>query len=158
MINSLDDFKVYNLAMRLADDIWKVVDKWSYFEKDTIGKQLVRSVDSIAANLSEGLGRYHFKESKNFAYYSRGSLYETKTWLAKAQSRGLILDSQFKALASDMNLIGRMLNTYINSLDLYQNQNLTMNYLIANTNTTVPTPDDHTQYLVPNTQCLMPNP
>jgi len=38
-------------------------------------------VDSIAANLSEGFGRYHYKEKKNFSYYSIGSLYETKTWI-----------------------------------------------------------------------------
>jgi len=41
-----------------------VVDRWNYFQKDTVGKQLVRSADSIAANLSEGFGRYHYKETK----------------------------------------------------------------------------------------------
>ena len=29
-----------------------------------IGKQLVRAVDSVSANLSEGFGRYHFKKRK----------------------------------------------------------------------------------------------
>jgi four helix bundle protein len=116
MINNLDDFKVYNLAMKVAEDIWRLVNEWTYFEKDTIGKQIVKSADSIAANLSEGLGRYHFKESKNFAYYSRGSLFETRTWLAKALSRGLILDDQFKNLDSQMDLIGKILNRYINSI------------------------------------------
>ena len=53
---------------------------------DTIGKQLVRSADSIAANISEGFGRYHFKDSKRFYYISRGSLFETKTWLEKSKT------------------------------------------------------------------------
>lgn len=83
MISNLEDFKTYNLAMELGEKVWKIVKSWEYFEKDTIGKQLVRAVDSIAANLSEGLGRYHFKEIKNFGYYSRGSLFETRTWLTK---------------------------------------------------------------------------
>lgn len=83
MISNLKDFKTYNLAMELGEKVWKIVNSWGYFEKDTIGKQLVRAVDSIAANLSEGLGRYHFKEIKNFGYYSRGSLFETRTWLTK---------------------------------------------------------------------------
>lgn len=65
MITSLDDFKAYNLAMTLGEDVWKEVIKWGIFDKDTIGKQLVRACDSIAANLSEGLGRYHYKEAKN---------------------------------------------------------------------------------------------
>ena len=71
----MDEFKVYNRAMELAEDIWKVVATWNYFEKDTIGKQLARSAYSIAANLSEGLGRFHIEENKNFSYYSRGSLF-----------------------------------------------------------------------------------
>jgi four helix bundle protein len=69
----LEELQVYQLSMEIGEKIW------SYFEKDTIGKQLVRAADSVAANLSEGFGRFHFKEAKNFSYYSRGSLYETKT-------------------------------------------------------------------------------
>lgn len=72
MIHSLEDFKTYNLAMKFGQEVWDIVQRWDYFSKDTIGKQLVKSTDSIAANLSEGLGRYHFKEIINFSYYSRG--------------------------------------------------------------------------------------
>ncbi len=80
----IEELKVYQLSMNIAEDVWHIVIGWNYFEKDTVGKQLVRAVDSIAANLSEGFGRYHYKEAKHFSYYSRGSLYETKTWLTKA--------------------------------------------------------------------------
>ena len=57
----MEDFKVYNLAMELGEEVWDIVIKWNYFEMDTIGKQFVKATDSIAANLSEGLGRYHFR-------------------------------------------------------------------------------------------------
>ncbi|MEA3499548.1 MAG: hypothetical protein U9R41_00785 [Candidatus Marinimicrobia bacterium] len=30
MIKSLDDFKVYQLAMDLGEEIWKIVVKWNY--------------------------------------------------------------------------------------------------------------------------------
>lgn len=86
------------------------------FEKDTVGKQLVRSTDSIAANLSEGLGRYHYKEAKNFSYYTRGSLFETRTWLKKALNRGLIANEDFTNLSSDLDVVGKMINTYIRSI------------------------------------------
>ncbi|WP_367119197.1 four helix bundle protein [uncultured Mucilaginibacter sp.] len=52
--------------------MWFIVLGWEYFSKDTLGKQLVRSADSIGANIAEGFGRYHFKENKNFCYFSRG--------------------------------------------------------------------------------------
>ena len=116
MIKSLEDFKVYNLSMAIAEDIWSLVSKWNYFEKDTIGKQLVRAADSIAANLSEVLGRYHFKEAKNFSYYSRGSLFETKTWLTKSLNRKLLPEDHFKTLMDQLEVIGKMLNSYINSI------------------------------------------
>lgn len=116
MIHRLEDFKVYNLAMSLGEEVWACVDQWTYFQKDTIGKQLVRACDSIAANLSEGLGRYHFREIKNFSYYSRGSLFETKTWLAKASNRKLISEAQFNKMMAEIEVIGKMVNSYINSI------------------------------------------
>jgi len=116
MIRNLEEFKVYNLAMDLGEEVWMVVATWNYFEKDTIGNQLVKAVDSIAANLSEGLGRYHFKETKNFGYYSRGSLFETKTWLTKSKHRQLISEEKFNQLIANLELTGKMLNSYLNSI------------------------------------------
>ena len=81
-----------------------------------MGKQLVRSVDSIAANISEGYGRYHFSESKRFFYFSRGSLYETGTWLLKAHSRGLLDESTYSLLEQQVNGLARMLNFLINKV------------------------------------------
>jgi len=64
----LEELQVYQLAMKIGEHIWKIVDKWDYFTKDTVGKQLFRASDSIAANLSEGYGRFHYKENKQFCY------------------------------------------------------------------------------------------
>ncbi|HBE40264.1 MAG TPA: four helix bundle protein [Bacteroidales bacterium] len=111
----LEELQVYNLSMDLAERIWNIVIVWEYFQKDTIGKQMVRAADSIAANLSEGFGRYHYKESVNFSYYSRGSLYETKTWLTKARNRNLISSSDFGSFTKQIDVIGVKLNNYIKS-------------------------------------------
>ena len=112
----LTDLRVYNHAMDIGEEIWNIVVKWDSFQKDTVGKQLVRAVDSIAANLSEGFGRYHYRETKHFGYYSRGSLFETQTWLTKAKNRNLIKEEKFTSLISEINSIGKMLNAYINSI------------------------------------------
>lgn len=116
MITTLEDFKAYNLAMEIAEEVWKIVMRRKYFEKDTVGKQFVRAVDSIGSNLSEGLGRYHYREAKNFAYYSRGSLFETKTWLAKALNRELVNKDQHANILSRLEVVGKMINAYINSI------------------------------------------
>jgi len=112
----LEEIRVYNLALDLAEKVWEIVNKWNYFAKDTIGKQLIRAVDSVAANISEGYGRYYYKENKQFCYYSRGSLYETKTWLMKAHKRNLIDDETYNSFQKDIEIIGVKLNNYINSI------------------------------------------
>ena len=112
----LEELKVYELSMELGESVWLIVEKWDYFSKDTIGKQLVRAVDSVAANLSEGFGRFHYKDAKNFTYFSRGSLYETKTWIRKAKNRNLINEEEYLKFIEDINLIGKMLNSYIKSI------------------------------------------
>ena len=112
----LEELKVYELSMELGERIWEVINHWDYFLKDTIGKQLIRAVDSVAANISEGFGRYHFNEAKHFGYYARGSLYETKTWLTKAYNRNLISEDVLNEFINDINNLGVKLNNYIKSI------------------------------------------
>jgi four helix bundle protein len=112
----LEELKVYNMAMEMAEQIWNIVLKFDYFAKDTLGKQLARSSDSVASNLSEGFGRFHYKENRQFCYYSRGSLYETKTWIAKAHNRNLINDEDYNSLNKDIETISIKLNNYIKSI------------------------------------------
>ncbi|MEO5947988.1 MAG: four helix bundle protein [Chitinophagaceae bacterium] len=81
----LEDLEVYKVAMEIGEIVWKVVDRWEYFSKKTLGAQYVDAADSIALNISEGYGRFHFKENKNFCYYSRGSAKETLTVSVKAK-------------------------------------------------------------------------
>ena len=120
----LEELNVYQLAMNVGEKVWVIVSKWDYLAKDTVGKQLVKSVDSIAANISEGYGRYHYKENKQFCYYSRGSLYETKTWLKKAHDRRLIVDDDFQSLQNELETIAYKLNNYIKSIGTKTNSKL----------------------------------
>ena len=116
VIMKLEEFNVYQMAMETGEEVWKIVIKWDYFAKDTIGKQFVRAIDSVAANLSEGVGRYHYKEAKNFSYYSRGSLFESKTWLTKAHNRNLIKTEDYNRISADLESIGVKINNYIKSI------------------------------------------
>ncbi len=118
----LEELEVYRLAMAMGERVWGIVGAWDFFVKDTVGKQLVRAADSVAANLSEGFGRFHFKENRQFGYYSRGSLFETRAWLTKAHNRKLVLTGDFEDLMNDLNIIGRKLNAYIKSIGPTPNQ------------------------------------
>ena len=54
---NFEKLQVYQLSEKIADGIWNIVVGWDSLAKDTVGKQIVRSADSIGANIAEGSGR-----------------------------------------------------------------------------------------------------
>lgn len=112
----LEDLEVYKVSMEIGEIIWSLVDKWGYFPKKTLGTQLVDAADSIAMNISEGYGRFHFKENKNFCYYSRGSAKETFTAIHKAKNRNLISTEEFTLLSQKLDHYFRLIYGYISSI------------------------------------------
>lgn len=112
----LDDLEIYQLSLSLGDAVWNMVVLWAHFEKRTIGTQLVKAADSISANIAEGYGRFFYKDRKQFCYYSRGSLLETKNWLTKAHSRKLIEPALFEELMDKLSTLHHKLNIYIKKL------------------------------------------
>ncbi len=106
-----EDLRVFQLAEKLSDDIWKI-----YFEKDTVGKQLVRAADSIGANIAEGSGRGYPNDNKRFVKIARGSLNETKFWLRRAFKRGLLDQTQSECLTKTLDELAPTLNAFLNSI------------------------------------------
>ena len=113
---TFETLDIYNLCEDLADEIWNIVQEWNYFAKDTIGKQIVRSADSIGANVSEGVGRKSFKDNKRFVRIARGSLFETKHWLRRAYKRNLLSECQVNHLKPLIDELIPRLNAYYNSI------------------------------------------
>lgn len=112
----LNELNVYQIAQEIGENIWEIVTSWKYFEKETLGKQLTRAADSIAANIAEGFGRFHYSENRLFCFYARGSIYETKTWLTKSFHRKLISEEQYKSLLKSIDDLSIRLNNYIKSI------------------------------------------
>ena len=112
----LEKLEIYQLALDISDKIWNLVVKFQYFEKDTLGKQLIRATDSIPANISEGYGRYHYLDNKKFLFYARGSLYETMTWIRLAYTRKLISEDDYEWLRSHCRKLSVKLNNFINAI------------------------------------------
>src|SRR6266478_6413357 len=91
---NFEKLQVYQLSEKIADSIWNIVIAWDSFAKDTVGKQIVRSADSIGANIAEGSGRGSHQDNRRFVRMARGSLYETKHWLRRAHRRALLSKTQ----------------------------------------------------------------
>jgi len=112
-MKTIQELDVYKLSESLSDVIWSLYDKWDYKAKHTIGLQVIRSADSIAANLAEGFGRFSAPDRKKFYLYSRGSFEETKCWLRKAIRRKILIDADEKAISLIVNELGPKLNAFI---------------------------------------------
>jgi four helix bundle protein len=112
----LDDLEIYQLALEIGELAWNIVDAWEYFPKSTLGNQFVRAADSISANIAEGYGRYFYKDRKQFCYYSRGSLLETKNWVLKSLTRSLISQEQHDNIMTKLGNLHLKLNIYIKKL------------------------------------------
>jgi four helix bundle protein len=112
MTRTIDDLEIMKTAAELSDAVWSFVVKWRHFERDTIGKQLVRSIDSIGANIAEAYGRFHYGEKLNHLYYSRGSLFEAKFWLTRAEQRGLLAQEETQPLLEKLGALAIQLNGF----------------------------------------------
>jgi four helix bundle protein len=113
----VEDLEIYRLASQIADEVWEIVLKWNYFEKNGLGRQWTDAADSIDSNISEGFGRLSAKDNRRFCLFARGSLYETINDLNKAFRRNLIDEPTFKRLESEcLNLKVKLWN-YIKALE-----------------------------------------
>ena len=113
---NFEKLRVYRLSEKLADELWKTVTGWNYFDRDTLGKQLVRAGDSIGANIAEGAGRGTFLDNRRFVRMARGSLNESKHWLRRAHKRGLLTTAQTDALKPMLDELAPTLNAYLRSI------------------------------------------
>jgi len=68
---NFENLRIYQLSEKLSDNIWDIVDRWNAFARDTVGKQIVRSADSIGANIAEGVGRRGWQDQTRFIYIAR---------------------------------------------------------------------------------------
>ena len=120
--SNFEKLEVYQLAVKIAEIVWKMVNGWKHFEKNTLGNQLVDAADSIGANIAEGYGRGSFQDNKRFVRIARGSLNETKHWLKLSYQRQLMREDSVNQLKPLMDELAPRLNAYLNSIGKTNNK------------------------------------
>lgn len=118
----LNDIEAYRISFSLSNYVWNVVSQWNNFQKDTVGKQFVRVVDSISANIAEGLGRFGKKDKIRFFRIAQGSLYEALEWNEKSKVRPIVTLSDYQNILKTLQDLPKP----INSLIKFTNNNLTI--------------------------------
>jgi four helix bundle protein len=103
------ELRVYRLAVDLADETYESVVRWPATPKRAFGFQLIRSADSIAANIAEATGRWQVADRRRLLVIARGSLHETEHWMNRAEKRGRLPHGSPERLEE----IARLLNGLI---------------------------------------------
>lgn len=104
---SIEKLDVYILSRQYSVVGWSIYESLGWQQKKIIGDQMIRSVDSVGANIAEGYGRYHYLDKCRFYYNARGSLLEARHWFGLMFERGLIEEAMFiqtKQLGSDIHI------------------------------------------------------
>jgi four helix bundle protein len=112
MSGTYSDLEVWQAAMDLAEDIYRVTKSFPKVELYTLTSQLRRASISIPSNIAEGKGRSSDKDLLHFLNYSRGSLFEIETQIALARRLGFDV-VQAQNLLRQTARVGQLLNGLI---------------------------------------------
>jgi len=107
-------------AWRRARDFRKYVSEMCKelpsSENFRLKDQLIRASRSIAANIAEGFGRFHFQENIQFCRQARGSLFECKEHVICGFDENYFSKEQLSNFESRFIELLKVLNGYISYL------------------------------------------
>lgn len=107
-MHNLKELKIWNKAIELATEIYRLTAEFPVEEKYGLTSQLRKSAVSIPSNIAEGAGRNTNKEFCHFLGISHGSSYELQTQLI---------------ISHNLNLVDRKVEQTLNRIDEIQKMN-----------------------------------
>ena len=107
---------VWQLAVDLADFIFKLLEAFPPNKHLRIISQLEAAVTGTAQNIAEGKGRQYKKEFLQFLHIARGSLFETLTLTEVMRRRKLFSNADAMEIRDRCEVIDRKLHGLINSV------------------------------------------
>jgi four helix bundle protein len=113
---SFTELEVWKKARALKNDVYKLVKTFPPEEKYRLSDQLIRASRSVNSNISEGHGRFSYKDQLHFCIQARGSLSECLNHMVDAFDLAFIDKIILQKFKLQIDEIGRLLNGYISYL------------------------------------------
>lgn len=114
--SGFEELEAWKSAREFRKKISAAAKKFPPHERNKLTDQITRSSRSVSANISEGYGRYHFKENAHHCRIARGSLTETLDHLIVALDEGYIDEVQMNDFRKDFERCLKLINGYLNYL------------------------------------------
>lgn len=117
----MSDYKKYTeldvwvKTRELTKVIYIITNTKPYPKEELFGlvSQMRRAAVSISSNIAEGCGRQHTKESLQFFYISRGSLYELGTQIYLSFDLEFVLEADLRNTLQKIEDCKKVLNGFI---------------------------------------------
>ncbi len=116
MIRSYRDLLVWQKAVDLAVECYRISRTFPRSEVYGLASQIQRAAVSISANIAEGHGREHLGDYLRYLSIANGSLMEVETHLLIANRLTYVSSRETGSLLVRTSEIGRMLNGLVRRL------------------------------------------
>ena len=132
-VDSYRELDVWIQPRLLAKMIYQLTKKFPEGERFGLTSQLGRAAISVPSNIAERCGRNHVKDSIQFYFVARGSLYEIETQLVLSQDIEMISSVEFQEIINKVTRCKKLLNGFINYFQgLSDHQPTTINEQLEN--------------------------
>lgn len=110
---SFTELEVWKKGREFKNRIKELADTFPVDEKFRLTDQIIRSSRSINTNITEGHGRYTYKDQIHFCVQARGSLTETHNHLIDALDCKYITEAIYLNFKNQIIEAEKLLNGYI---------------------------------------------
>jgi four helix bundle protein len=123
MMHGYRDLKVYQLAYKLAMEIFKESKSFPREERYSLTDQIRRSSRSVATNIAEGFRKRRYPNMFTSKMADADSeTAETQVWLDFACDCGYLSKVRREELMNEYESVGRMLGSMIKSPEKFRTQ------------------------------------
>jgi four helix bundle protein len=112
-MKSYTDLDVWKKARQLVKEIYLVTKKFPKEELYGLTNQMRRAAVSVPSNIAEGHGRNSTKDSLQFFFIARGSLYELETQIFVSFDLELLIQIDLDILTNQITDCKKLLNGLI---------------------------------------------
>jgi four helix bundle protein len=115
-VKSYQDLRVWQDAMRLAVDVYRLTDTFPNHERYGLVSQLRRSAVSLPSNIAEGHARLSTRDYLRHVSIALGSLAELETQLQLSRELGFASDLVIAEVLLSTSSLGRQVRGLAKSL------------------------------------------
>lgn len=108
------ELEVWKESKELVKIVYEATGSFPSSEQFGLSSQIRRCAVSIPSNIAEGVGRNHIKDTIQFLYISRGSLYELETQIILAFELSFISKDAFEKVFEKIHLCMKLISGFIN--------------------------------------------